>query len=175
MTVRRLGITSRRWRGAWRLAQLLTPVLVVLLACGMPAQALARDSQHSAHISPAQVLFRAESKTVEPQRAQRSQSKENQFRCPLRSLWLNSSAHRYCFTASRETSVARARLGSDAPGAAMDLRAAPGQADQGRRVSAGTVIGLALAFLASAIALGIAFGIRRRIDRMVPPPDDEED
>jgi hypothetical protein len=51
----------------------------------------------------------------------------------------------------------------------------PAQDGDRSRVSPAAIIGLGLAFASSAIALGIAFGIRRRIDRLVPPPDDEEE
>ena len=76
---------------------------------------------------------------------------------------------------SCDASVARARLERDAPGEAVRAQATPVPEDGGGQPSAAPVIGVALAFLASTIALGIAFGIRRRIDRLVPPPDEEDD
>ena len=47
--------------------------------------------------------------------------------------------------------------------------------DQSRPVSAGPVIGLICAITASSVALGIAFGIRRRIDRIAGPDPDKAD
>jgi hypothetical protein len=43
------------------------------------------------------------------------------------------------------------------------------------RISTGTVLGLACAFAAGMVALGVAFGLRRRIDRVAGPPPDEDD
>jgi hypothetical protein len=41
---------------------------------------------------------------------------------------------------------------------------------------AGAIFGLVLAFIASVLALGFAFGLRRRIDQIAgPPPDDDDD
>ena len=51
----------------------------------------------------------------------------------------------------------------------------PGDRDQARRLSAGPVIGLICAIAASSVALGIAFGIRRRIDRIAGPDPDKAD
>jgi hypothetical protein len=48
---------------------------------------------------------------------------------------------------------------------------------QDQRLSPGPIIGLICAIVASSVALGIAFGIRRRIDRIAGPdpekPDDD--
>jgi hypothetical protein len=71
--------------------------------------------------------------------------------------------------------AATTRLEGDALGNTVDIQATPVPTDKRGQASAGPAIGLALAVLASTIALGIAFGIRRRIDRLVPPPDEEED
>jgi hypothetical protein len=43
------------------------------------------------------------------------------------------------------------------------------------RLSAGPVIGLICAIAASSLALGIAFGLRRRIDRIAGPDPNQED
>ncbi|MBK9711128.1 MAG: hypothetical protein IPO81_07275 [Kouleothrix sp.] len=57
---------------------------------------------------------------------------------------------------------------------ALSSGAAPD--DPVARLSAGPIIGLILAIVASSLALGIAFGVRRRMDQIAgPPPDDEED
>jgi hypothetical protein len=63
------------------------------------------------------------------------------------------------------------------PQALFDRSAAssPEDADQARRLSAGPVIGLICAIAASSVALGIAFGIRRRIDRIAGPDPDKAD
>lgn len=42
------------------------------------------------------------------------------------------------------------------------------------RFSAGMILGLACAFTASMMALGIAFGLRRRMDRIAGTPDEDE-
>jgi hypothetical protein len=53
--------------------------------------------------------------------------------------------------------------------------AMPDGADQDRRLSPGPIIGLICAIVASSVALGIAFGIRRRIDRIAGPDPEKED
>jgi hypothetical protein len=55
-----------------------------------------------------------------------------------------------------------------------DMTTADGQ-DGETRLSAGPVIGLICAIAASSLALGIAFGLRRRIDRIAGPDPDQED
>jgi hypothetical protein len=52
---------------------------------------------------------------------------------------------------------------------------AAGGQDGEQRLSAGPVIGLICAIAASSLALGIAFGLRRRIDRIAGPDPDKED
>jgi hypothetical protein len=42
----------------------------------------------------------------------------------------------------------------------------PARANQERRLSPGPIIGLICAIAASSVALGVAFGLRRRIDRL---------
>ena len=53
--------------------------------------------------------------------------------------------------------------------------AMPGGVDQGRRLSPGPIIGLMCAIVASSVALGVAFGLRRRIDRIAGPDPDKAD
>jgi hypothetical protein len=64
-----------------------------------------------------------------------------------------------------------------APSAGMfEARAAmPADTQQERRLSAGPIIGLICAIVASSVALGIAFGLRRRIDRIAGPDPDKAD
>jgi hypothetical protein len=59
----------------------------------------------------------------------------------------------------------------------FDHRAAtmPDGVDQNRRLSPVPVIGLICAIVASSVALGIAFGIRRRIDRIAGPDPEKAD
>ena len=71
--------------------------------------------------------------------------------------------------------------GAEPGGAATQVQAASSQptppADGGaeRRLSAGPIVGLIVAFLASTIALGVAFGVRRRIDRIAGPDPEQDD
>jgi hypothetical protein len=51
----------------------------------------------------------------------------------------------------------------------------PANIEQEQRLSAGPIIGLICAIVASSVALGIAFGIRRRIDRIAGPDPDKAD
>jgi len=51
----------------------------------------------------------------------------------------------------------------------------PDGVGQDRRLSPGPVIGLICAIVASSVALGIAFGLRRRIDRIAGPDPEKED
>jgi hypothetical protein len=53
--------------------------------------------------------------------------------------------------------------------------AIPSDLDQKRRLSPGAIIGLICAIAASSVALGIAFGLRRRIDRIAGPDPDKAD
>jgi hypothetical protein len=55
----------------------------------------------------------------------------------------------------------------------VEATPAPGAA--GVPLSPGAVLGLGLAIMSSMIALGLAFGIRRQIDRVAPPPPDEDE
>jgi hypothetical protein len=59
----------------------------------------------------------------------------------------------------------------------FDRRAAtmPHGVGQERRLSPGPIIGLICAIVASSVALGIAFGIRRRIDRIAGPDPEKAD
>ena len=55
-------------------------------------------------------------------------------------------------------------------------RAAPlDDGTQERRLSPGAIIGLICAIAASSVALGVAFGLRRRIDRIAGPDPDKAD
>jgi hypothetical protein len=52
----------------------------------------------------------------------------------------------------------------------------PDGLDQDRPLSPGPIIGLICAIVASSVALGVAFGLRRRIDRIAgSDPDKAED
>jgi len=53
--------------------------------------------------------------------------------------------------------------------------ARPDDATQERRLSPGAIIGLICAIAASSVALGVAFGLRRRIDRIAGPDPDKAD
>lgn len=66
-------------------------------------------------------------------------------------------------------------LQSAAPGTPAVPQATPGPSGAPARLSAGPILGLVCAFVASTIALGVAVGLRRRIDRIAGPPPDEED
>ena len=62
----------------------------------------------------------------------------------------------------------------------LDSRAArqaapPGDVKQERRLSPGAILGLICSIAASSVALGIAFGLRRRIDRIAGPDPDKND
>jgi hypothetical protein len=61
-------------------------------------------------------------------------------------------------------------------GVSEPSKAASENMEQERPLSPGPIIGLICAIVASSAALGIAFGIRRRIDRIAgPDPDKAED
>jgi hypothetical protein len=47
--------------------------------------------------------------------------------------------------------------------------------DQERRLSPGPIIGLICAIAASSVALGVAFGLRRRMDRIAGPDTEKAD
>jgi hypothetical protein len=68
--------------------------------------------------------------------------------------------------------------GRPAPAPASSLAQEPTPAppaDEGRRNGL-VALALVLGIASSSLALGIAFGIRRRIDMLAgPPPDDEDD
>ena len=51
----------------------------------------------------------------------------------------------------------------------------PENVEQERPLSPGPIIGLICAIVASSVALGIAFGIRRRIDRLAGPDPEKAD
>ena len=53
--------------------------------------------------------------------------------------------------------------------------ATPDNVAQERRLSPGPLIGLICAITASSMALGVAFGLRRRIDRIAGPERDKAD
>ena len=58
----------------------------------------------------------------------------------------------------------------------LDLRATmPGGVQQEQRLSAGPLIGLICAIVASSVALGVAFGLRRQIDRIAGPDPEKID
>jgi hypothetical protein len=63
------------------------------------------------------------------------------------------------------------------PSGMFERRAAtmPDGIGQDRRLSPGPVIGLICAIVASSLALGIAFGLRRQIDRIAGPDPEKED
>ena len=69
------------------------------------------------------------------------------------------------------------RLAADTPSADILARRAamPDDVDQERRLSPGPIIGLICAIAASSVALGVAFGLRRRIDRIAGPDPDKAD
>ena len=56
-----------------------------------------------------------------------------------------------------------------------DRAGLPASVDQDRRLSPGAIIGLICAIVASSVALGVAFGLRRRIDRIAGPDPDQAD
>jgi hypothetical protein len=62
-----------------------------------------------------------------------------------------------------------------AAGSFADRAARPDGADQDGRLSPGAIIGLICAIAASSVALGVAFGLRRRIDRIAGPDPDKAD
>jgi hypothetical protein len=64
-----------------------------------------------------------------------------------------------------------------APGmAAAPAQEAPTpQPDAERRQNGLVALALVVAIFSSSLALGIAFGIRRRIDMLAGPPDDEDE
>jgi hypothetical protein len=60
---------------------------------------------------------------------------------------------------------------------AFEHRAAaiPEDVEQERRLSPGPIIGIICAIVASSVALGVAFGLRRRIDRIAGPDPEKAD
>lgn len=67
-------------------------------------------------------------------------------------------------------------VASTSSSSAFDPRAAlPNTLDQEGRLSPGPIIGLICAIVASSVALGVAFGIRRRIDKIAGPDPDKAD
>ena len=65
---------------------------------------------------------------------------------------------------------------SDPSSSLFGHRAAmPDGVDQDRRLSPGPIIGLICAIVASSVALGVAFGIRRRIDQIAGPDPEKAD
>ena len=66
--------------------------------------------------------------------------------------------------------------GSDALSGLIVGRAVlPQNGDQARRFSPGPIIGLICAIAASSVALGVAFGLRRRMDRIAGPDPEKAD
>ena len=63
------------------------------------------------------------------------------------------------------------------PSSSMFARraATPDNVAQERRLSPGPIIGLICAIVASSMALGVAFGLRRRIERIAGPDRDKAD
>ena len=51
----------------------------------------------------------------------------------------------------------------------------PEDVEQERHLSLGPIIGLICAIVASSVALGVAFGLRRRIDRIAGPDPEKAD
>jgi hypothetical protein len=72
---------------------------------------------------------------------------------------------------------AAAHLAAAAPSVGIFARhaARPDGVDQERRLSPGPIIGLICAIVASSVALGVAFGLRRRIDRIAGPDPEKAD
>src|SRR5690242_14301615 len=73
--------------------------------------------------------------------------------------------------------VASSNLATATPAASIFTRRAtqPRDVAQERRLAPGPIIGLICAIAASSLALGIAFGLRRRIDRIAGPDPDKDD
>jgi hypothetical protein len=53
--------------------------------------------------------------------------------------------------------------------------AMPEDVEQERRLSPGPIIGIICAIVASSVALGVAFGLRRQIDRIAGPDPEKAD
>jgi len=91
----------------------------------------------------------------------------------LAMTWLPS------FTAfAQPAHVVPAQSAASAPASsAFERRAArmPDNAGQERPLSPGPIIGLICAIVASSVALGVAFGIRRRIDQIAGPDPEKAD
>jgi hypothetical protein len=73
--------------------------------------------------------------------------------------------------------VAASNLAATTPSSSIFARRAamPDDVNQERRLSPGSIIGLICAIAASSVALGIAFGLRRKIDRIAGPDPDKAD
>jgi len=74
--------------------------------------------------------------------------------------------------------IATSQLAASAPSSsAFEHRAAamPEDVEQERHLSLGPIIGLICAIVASSVALGVAFGLRRRIDRIAGPDPEKAD
>ena len=93
------------------------------------------------------------------------------------------SALAYAGSPARHAAPAARAWGAEPWPAAPDRAVGgPGQraltatdgADDPARLSAGPILGLICAIVASSVALGVAFGLRRRIDRIAGPDPDKE-
>ena len=79
---------------------------------------------------------------------------------------------------ARPTRNTTSQLAASAPSfSAFERRAAtmPEDVEQERHLSPGPIIGLICAIVASSVALGVAFGLRRRIDRIAGPDPEKAD
>ena len=72
---------------------------------------------------------------------------------------------------------AETSLGAPRYSTSIEGSTGPGNTSQNdeRRLSPGPILGLICAIAASALALGVAFGLRRRIERIGGPDPDKED
>jgi hypothetical protein len=78
---------------------------------------------------------------------------------------------------AQSSPVAPKELAASTPASSVfDRRATmPGGVQQEQRLSAGPIIGLICAIVASSVALGVAFGLRRQIDRIAGPDPEKID
>ena len=88
--------------------------------------------------------------------------------------WTDSSIKSTAKNAKKEASPSRSSRSSRFSRTPFHT-AQPISTDQARRLSPGAIIGLICAIAASSVALGIAFGLRRRIDRIAGPDPDKTD
>jgi hypothetical protein len=95
------------------------------------------------------------------------------FRAPFLTKLRNSELAPASLTQDFEARAAA----SDEPYRMVETRTVytSGGASSGERLSPGPVIGLICVIVTSSLALGVAFGIRRRIDRIAGPDPDKQD